>query len=100
MDKDKDLEGKFETLGLEIGRLVDSKQLQYGNSFGRSNKILEILYPNGVPVDQYLNMLGIVRCIDKLFRIATNNDPTGENAWRDLSGYCLLGAMNAEKDSK
>src|SRR6476620_10327970 len=40
--------GKFEELGQTVGQLVDSKQKQYGNSVGKSGKILEALFPNGI----------------------------------------------------
>lgn len=83
---------KYEELGREIGALVDEKNKVYGDSFSRSGAILRILYPDGVRPDQYDDMLGLVRVIDKQFRIATDRDALGENPWRDLSGYGLLGA--------
>ena len=83
----------YEKIGQEIGKLVDDKQAAYGNSFGQSGKILAILFPNGVPVEKYDDMLAIVRVIDKLFRIATKKDAFGESPWRDVAGYGLLGAV-------
>lgn len=90
-DVDVDIIGPYEDLGAEIGKLVDAKQAQYGDSFSRSGEILAILYPNGVKPSDYTELLGVVRVLDKLFRIATNNDPTGEPAWGDVAGYALLG---------
>lgn len=81
----------YEALGAEIGRLVASKQEAYGDSFGKSDAILKVLFPSGVPVESYSNLLAIVRVIDKLFRVATANDKTGEDPWRDIAGYGLLG---------
>lgn len=86
---------QYAKLGAEIGKLVDQKQEQYGNSFNRSGEILHILYPSLVKPEQYKDMLAVVRIIDKLFRIA-NGDQGGESAYRDIAGYALLGAKAKE----
>lgn len=82
----------FEDLGREIGRLVDEKNAAYGDSFGRAGEILEILYPDGVRPAQYRDFLAVTRIIDKLFRIATDRDALGEDPFRDIAGYGILGA--------
>ena len=82
----------YENAATEIARLVEVKQSQYGNSFGNAHKILEILYPNGVPVNAYQDLLTVTRIIDKLFRIA-NGDQGDESAWRDINGYSLLSVI-------
>ena len=56
-------------LGTNIGRLVEEKDQAYGSSFQRAQEILRILYPDGVQPEQYCDMLGMIRVIDKLFRI-------------------------------
>lgn len=81
----------YEKLGRAIGRLVDVKQRQYGDSFNRSAEILMVLYPDGVKPSDYKNMLAVTRTIDKLFRIA-NGDQGNESAWSDIAGYGILGA--------
>ena len=83
--------GKYEALGKAIGALVDEKNLQYGEAFNRGGCILEILYPDGVRPDQYRDMLGVIRVIDKLFRVA-NGKQGSEDPWQDIAGYGLLGA--------
>lgn len=87
----------YETLGAEIGRLVDTKQAAYGDSFGKSGQVLRILYPNGISLEQLDDALAVVRVVDKLFRIATDKAAFGESPWKDVSGYGLLGAKRAEK---
>jgi len=82
--------GKYEALGKAIGALVDEKNLQYGDAFNRGGCILEILYPDGVRPDQYRDMLGVIRVIDKLFRVA-NGKQGREDPWQDIAGYGLLG---------
>jgi hypothetical protein len=84
----------YSHLGTTIGKLVDEKDSAYGSSFQRSQEILKILYPEGVQPDQYCDMLAITRVIDKLFRIANRKEAFGENPWKDIAGYGLLGVAN------
>lgn len=86
----------FEKRGAELGRLVDAKQAQYGNSVERAARILEVLYPNGVKPDRYGDMLLMVRILDKLSRIATRGPGDGESPFIDIAGYGLLGARKDE----
>ena len=88
-------------LGTTIGRLVEEKDQAYGSSFQRSQEILKILYPEGIQTDQYCDMLGMIRVIDKLFRIANRKEAFGENPWQDIAGYGLLGVANEmDKEEK
>jgi hypothetical protein len=82
--------GKYEEIGAAIGCLVDKKQKAYGRSFDHSGAILAILYPYGVKPEQYGDLLGMVRILDKLFRIATDKQALGESPWTDVAGYALL----------
>jgi hypothetical protein len=89
--------GEYEVLATAIGRLTDEKSKQYGDSAERAEKIMKVLYPNGVPVEAFKNALLIVRMCDKLCRIATQDttgvDGAGEDAWKDMAGYSLIGAL-------
>ncbi len=81
-----------------VAALLEEKGRAYGNSFQNSGKIIEVLFPNGIPKDRYQDMLTIVRIIDKLFRIANHKrDPMGENPWQDVLGYAVLALAN-DKD--
>ena len=84
----------YRDLGTNIGRLVEEKDQAYGSSFQRAQEILRILYPDGVQPEQYCDMLGMIRVIDKLFRIANRKEAFGENPWQDIAGYGLLGVAN------
>jgi len=88
---------KYEMIGKSIGALVDEKNLAYGDSFNQAEKILSVLYPDGVQQNQYTDLLTVVRVIDKLFRIATDKDAFGESPWRDISGYSILAVERAER---
>lgn len=85
---------------MDIAELVKDKQAAYGDAFGRSGKVLEILYPNGIPASQLEDALTIVRVIDKLFRIANQKDAFGENPWKDVMGYALLSVVREEQNKK
>lgn len=80
---------KYEQIGTSIGKLVDEKNKQYGDSFNKCGEFLKILYPDGVKPEQYSDMLGIARVFDKLMRVANGNQGN-ENAWMDLAGYGIL----------
>ena len=82
--------GKYEDIGAEIGRLVDKKQKAYGRSFDFVGGILETLYPNGIRPEQYRDLGGMIRILDKFFRIATSKKAFGEDPWQDVAGYALL----------
>ena len=78
--------------GKEIGVLKKKKNKAYGDSFHKSGEILKILFPNGIAISQYKDMLYIVRVVDKLFRLATDKDAFGENPAKDIAGYSILKA--------
>jgi len=84
------MEGKYEEIGAGIGRLVDKKQKAYGRSFDHVGRILAIVYPSGIRPDQYDDLGGMIRILDKLFRIATSKKAFGEDPWEDVAGYALL----------
>jgi hypothetical protein len=80
----------YKTTGENIGALVEEKNKAYGDSFAKCGEFLKLLYPNGVKVDQYSDMLALVRVFDKQMRIATDKDALGESPWRDIGGYAIL----------
>jgi hypothetical protein len=92
-------EKSFVDLGREIGQLLEAKNLAYGNSFERSEEIIRILYPDGIPVQAYQDALAMIRIIDKLFRIANAKGAFGEDPWRDIAGYAILSLWSASKDT-
>lgn len=83
----------------QIGDVTATKCVAYGDSFGKSGEILGILYPEGIPVVDLGRALSIVRIIDKLFRIASQPAAFGENPYRDIAGYAILGAIEWEEEN-
>lgn len=86
----------YKELGASVGNLITEKQKAYGDSFHKSGKVLEQLFPNGIPNNCYVDALAIVRIVDKLFRIATDPDWGGESPWKDVAGYALLRLADKE----
>jgi hypothetical protein len=86
----------YKELGASVGSLITEKQKAYGDSFHKSGKVLEQLFPNGIPNHCYVDALAIVRIVDKLFRIATDPDWGGESPWKDVAGYALLRLADKE----
>jgi hypothetical protein len=90
---------RYADIGKDIGVLVERKQKAYGDSFGKSAEILRVMYPNGIPVSKLRNALAVTRVVDKLFRIATDEDAFGESPWQDIAGYALL-ALRSDVEQK
>ncbi len=88
--------GKFEDLGIRIGKLTDEKDKAYGSAVSCAGPFLKLLWPDGCPPEQFEDMLIIVRMFDKMKRIATNKDAFSESPFQDLAGYALLGLEHSE----
>jgi hypothetical protein len=89
---------QYEQAAQEIALLVTRKQKEYGNSFGNADKIMKVLYPTGISLDQMKDALVVVRIVDKLFRIA-NGDQGSESAFSDINGYSLLAIVRNKNES-
>lgn len=85
--------GRYESLAADIGAMTDEKARLYGDSVKKTEDIMRVLYPDGIPVSALRAALLLVRCCDKFCRIATAADGDNEDAWSDLVGYSLIGAM-------
>ena len=81
----------FSELGNSVGEIVHDKQLAYGDSFGRSGECLRQMFPKGIELNQYDDLLTIARILDKLFRLANDPRAFDENPYQDIVGYALLG---------
>lgn len=81
---------KYTREAINLAELITKKQIAYGDSFGQSKRIIEVLYPKGIAPEQYQDALTIIRIIDKLFRIANKKFAFEEDPWQDIAGYALL----------
>lgn len=89
--KDKGLTD-FEKVGMKIGKLLNRKNRDYGNAFIDGTRFMELLFPNGIPVSKYSDVLLLIRIFDKMKRIATvNKHEDIESPFEDIAGYGILG---------
>jgi hypothetical protein len=84
----------FMQLATDLGKLLAEKNQAYGDAFSKTTEILTLLYPNGIKVQQYKDVHVLVRMLDKMSRIAQDNDPMGESPYKDLAGYAILAQAN------
>jgi len=96
--KGKLLDSKFMTIATKLGKLLEVKNEAYGNAFSKTTEILNILYPDGIKPEQYQDLGLVIRILDKLSRIAQNNDPLGESPFQDIAGYAILAQTIKKKD--
>ncbi len=89
---------KFEKIASDLSTILSMKNEAYGNAFDKTTQILMLLYPNGITVNQYKDVHVIVRMLDKLSRIARDNDPMGESPYMDIAGYSILALARDEND--
>ena len=93
----KDKQSQFEKVAEEIGVLVTEKNEAYGDSTGKTAAYLELLFPDGIPVERYGDVGLLVRDFDKSVRIATDKDAFGEDPWKDKAGYAIRGAVMGDE---
>lgn len=90
-DEQQPQQHPFEKIAEELGKLVREKNDAYGSAYALCATFLELLFPGGVHVDRYTDMLLLVRMFDKQMRIARRKDAFGESPYKDLAGYSVLG---------
>ena len=88
---------KFQELGTELGELVAEKNIAYGNSFVTTADVMKVDYPDGIPPNQYINALLLVRIFDKTLRISNGGEIPGESPFKDIAGYGLCGWSLVQK---
>jgi hypothetical protein len=89
---------KFEKIASDLSTILSMKNEAYGNAFDKTTAILTLLYPNGITVEQYKDVHVIIRMLDKISRIARDNDPFGESPYKDLAGYSILALATKERE--
>ncbi len=90
------MSSKFEEIAMNIASILEEKNKAYGAAFDKTTQILQLLYPKGIPLESYPDVHVIVRVLDKLSRIAQNQDPFGESPWLDITGYGILAQVQKE----
>jgi len=90
----------YKQLGQKIGQLVDEKNKAYGG-ISKVAEAMKIFYPDGISFDKLTDALLIVRILDKVNRISGGDKKAfGENPFKDISGYGLLGCDEVNNSGK
>lgn len=89
----------YKQIASELGELVEQKAVAYGDSMDAVEKMMAVLYPDGISPAQMPRALVLVRKLDKLKRYATDNDADGENPLIDDAGYSIR-AIHRELQQK
>lgn len=81
-----------------LAGLLESKNTRYGDSVSKAEDILHLLFPNGIKTKHYVHLHLIIRILDKLSRISSDNVNAGAviDAWNDIAGYAVLGVILTE----
>ena len=87
---------KILAISAELGPFLVSKNEAYGDATRRIVTVLEAFYPAGIPRDQIENAYYMIQILNKLSRVAQNNDPFGEDPWLDSAGYAVLAHAKRE----
>ena len=91
------MQDKFKKITDDLAAILSIKDEAYGNAFDKTTQILSLLYPNGIRVEQYKDLHVIIRMLDKISRIARDNDPLGESPYMDIAGYSILSLARDNK---
>jgi hypothetical protein len=91
------MQDKFKKITDDLAQILSIKDEAYGNAFDKTTQILSLLYPNGIKVEQYKDLHVIIRMLDKISRIARDNDPLGESPYMDIAGYSILSLARDNK---
>jgi hypothetical protein len=91
------MQDKFKKITDDLAAILSTKDEAYGNAFDKTTQILSLLYPNGIKVEQYKDLHVIIRMLDKISRIARDNDPLGESPYMDIAGYSILSLARDNK---
>lgn len=91
------MQDKFKKITDDLATILSIKDEAYGNAFDKTTHILSLLYPNGIKVEQYKDLHVIIRMLDKISRIARDNDPLGESPYMDIAGYSILSLARDNK---
>lgn len=72
-----------------LAEFIQTKDAEYGQTYDKAGKILEILLPDGISPDKYNTISIYWRLIEKIARGLNTNDDI--DIWRDIVGLGLNG---------
>jgi hypothetical protein len=91
-DQRLDTSARLRAIAEELAELVPAKNRAYGNSVADVASFLGTLWPDGIPPEAYPHVGLFVRIYDKMKRIANQPEAFGEDPYKDIGGYGIVGA--------
>lgn len=74
-----------------VGKLLNQKREAYGGRHTDTGRIMEALFPDGVPKETVHLVPVVSRILDKLMRLCKGNEELfKESPWLDIAGYAIL----------
>lgn len=76
--------------------VFNKKSEEYGDTDLKVGRMMDILYPEGVPLEQYGDFLFSLKILEKISRLSSKNisEEARADLMQDLAGYGILGTYN------
>lgn len=74
----------------EMGPFLVGKNEKYGDATRRISRMLEIVFPKGIPVHRIEDVYFIIMVFNKICRVAEDHKQEDEDPWLDTAGYAIL----------
>jgi hypothetical protein len=86
---------RFKEKALEVAEMLERKSEEYDAPYDSDNEFLKIMYPDGVPPNQYSNMVLCLRLYDTLKKLTK----TGDTKYIEyIAGYGILAMCEEGSD--
>jgi hypothetical protein len=99
--------GKIHEFCSDFGTFLEKKGERYGETYLKVNRVMAIMYPDGIPPHCLDGIGSFIRVVEKLLRLSNKANMTPEEAtreeespWKDIAGYSVLEAMKVENRKK
>ena len=84
---------EFEKIAIEVARMVDVKNEEYGECYKVAPELLKLFMPDGISSDKYEDIAIVLRLIEKVARLLGPTTNT-KDIWADIIGLGLNGYKN------
>jgi len=76
--------------------VFNKKSEEYGDTDLKVGKMMDILYPEGITLEQYGDFLFSLKILEKISRLSSKNisEEAKTDLMQDLAGYGILGTYN------
>lgn len=82
----KELHTEIATITDGFGEFLIGKDNKYGDAYGKATACMEVMFPEGVPVDRMGDANYMFHILIKLARVSTDHKEENEDPWKDVAG--------------